>query len=302
VGATGTITVKEVCLNDPFTHHPGSVGFRPPFNAVCNRVSTPTTDDIGEWVFYHWQQLDRFFQCDLMIVLNRIFATAYATYEFVQWQTLYWQATAAVTANWVGKDFTGWLGGHLSNVAYGRTTTIIQTGGGTCNDIGCIISQLINLLSDVINRVVGPIIDAIGNVVFVIGDVVDILGEIVDVLLQLVTGAFSLLFAAVNGLLSLVFGLITVALNFFSNMVRLIESLAGAVNNATPRPIPGVPQCQLNPQSSAFCVILWVAENTVFSGIGALLIPLIIGVLAIRLFTWSISFIKRNIASVGNSV
>lgn len=301
--APGIVTVKEVCLNDPFAHHPTDGGGSPPFRPVCNSVSVPTTDELGEWIFYHWSQLDRFFQCDLMVVLNRIFATAYATYEFIQWQTLYWQAVASGATNWATKDMIYWVGGHFANIANGRTTTIIQQpGGGTCNDIGCIISQIIALLGDIVNRIVGPIVDAIGNVVLIFGDVIDILGDIVDALLNLLNAAFSLMFTAVTGLLTLIFGLITVILSFFSNFIITLESLATAINSASPRPIPGVPQCQLDPQSSAFCAILWALENTIFSGEGALFIPLIIGAMSIHLLLWSVSFIKRNLTKIGDSV
>jgi PKD repeat protein len=279
------LEVKKVCINDPFSNWgddgsgtPGGAnggGIQFPTN--CSRIDPPTEDtEIGPWIFYHWSNLDRFFQCDLMIMLNRMFNLGYDAYEFALWQMLYGQELSIRYSDWANRSLLPWLGGYFANMANGRTTTVIESGG-SCSDLWCVLTALIE-------QVIAPIVDAITG--------------LVNLLLQ----AGSLLLTALTMLLSLIFSLLNSIMGLFSGFISLLTGFTNAINNATPVPLPLLPTCQLDPQQNGFCLILWAFENTIFADEGILILWLILGFYALRLLMWMVHAYANNISEAGTSL
>ena len=57
------VTVPEVCLSPTdgeWTGY-GGEGVTPPISSTCTAVTQPDSDAVYEWIYYHWLQLDSFF-------------------------------------------------------------------------------------------------------------------------------------------------------------------------------------------------------------------------------------------------
>ncbi|MDX2161175.1 MAG: hypothetical protein SF162_07620 [bacterium] len=257
------VYLREVCVNDAFDNFDnGGAGSGIVFAPTCNRISPPAgTAPVQDWLYFHWQSLDRFFQCTLMITLNRLVTIGTRTLQFIQWQMMYWQSFGLELPRFI-VNVSEWANGHFTNLLNGRTT-IVQ-GGQQCSgfDLGCLLSQLLNLVGTLAETIISPL--------------VDVLSRVVDTLLALVTQAANLLFAVVNTLLSLFIMLITQLFNLWNQALSFLSSFVTAWNSADPEPLP-LPLYCADPRSSATCRTLWVLENTIFSRLGALIIPVGVG-------------------------
>lgn len=271
--------VREVCIDDPFNHHddPDAWIPPPPFQANCVGISPPHDNEIGPWIFYHWANLDRFFQCDLMVLLNRMHDTAQQTFRLIGWQFRWLQSVFIMAANWLSSDLVGWLGGHFRNMAVGQVTTIENAPGASLWDV----------LLALVNVVLGPIIQA--------------LYDIISVLLGILQQVVNLLLSVIEGIITVVLAIISQALNLLNLGQMLLNIIVSAYNNATPTALPGMPDCTSDPQASAWCIAMWVLENTIFSGTGAAIIPLISGIISIHLILWVVGEIRRTIMQVGQT-
>lgn len=273
------VRVREVCIDDPFLHHddPDAWIPEPPFQPNCVGISPPQGNDVGAWTFYHWSQLDRFFQCDLMILLNRMHDTAQNAYRLMGWQFRYWQATLLMFTRWLSTDLIHWLNGHFRNMAVGSVTTIESAPGASLWDV----------LLALINVVLGPIVQAIR--------------DIITMLLGIVSQVVNLVLVVIQGIISLIMLLLTQMLNLFGLAQSFLVALVTAYNTATPTPLPGMADCTANPQANAWCKSLWVLSNTIYSGPGALIIPLMTAILSIHLLLFVVGEFKRAVISIGQS-
>jgi PKD repeat protein len=268
------IRLREACINDPFSHHPGDEWTPPPLQVSCFTIPTPQDNQISTWLFWHWSKLDQFFQCDLMAQLNKMFELSYKTYTLFGWQARYWQSSLLMYTNWLGTDLVPWLDGHFRNMS-ANDFTVVNTGddGEGCHDFWCAIVSLSDLLRE-------------GFGVF---------GQ----LLQLVLMAFSLLFDIVSLLLRLIGGVFDLVLGLINQLFGLVQTISLAWNTAAPRQIPFLPTCE-EPQGNALCVGVWFLENTVFgTTFGRLIIPLLLSFAVTEWLEWMFSQIKGLITAIG---
>lgn len=268
--------ISEACIEPvtdvEFPGPPGGGGYIPPFQVNCTGdIPYPIGGDVGQWLAWHWHNLDQFFQCDLMKMLNSIHKTSLDTYQAIIWMFRYAIATTLKFTGWGTGQVIPWLNGHFNNLAQGRVTYIDDTGDGGLN--------VWDVLFALIERVVQPII---------------------DLLTRLVGGAADILFNVINSLISFFFAFLGQIISFIGLVQSLLGSIIVAFNTSTALTFPGAPACDVNPQGNVICIGIWVMDNTVFSGPGALIIPMIISIVSIRFLIWAARDVKKAILSIGN--
>jgi PKD repeat protein len=268
------IRLREACINDPFAHHPGDDWTPPPLPVSCFTIATPQDNQISTWLFWHWSKLDQFFQCDLMVQLNKMFDVGFKTYTMLGWQGRYWQSTLMMYTSWMGTDLFPWLDGHFRNVVVsGRGGSSPGGDDGLCHDFWCAMVSVVDLLRE-------------GLGVF---------GQ----LLELILLAFSLVFDLVSRVLRLVGGVLDLLLGYVNTLFGLVQTLALAWNTAAPQEIPFLPNCQ-EPQSNALCVGVWFLENTVLgTTFGRLLIPVFLSYAVTEWLEWMFGQIKGLLVTIG---
>lgn len=249
----------------------GGGGFDPPVIPRCGVVPIPIDNNVSSWTFYHWKNLERFFDCTLMIKINQIAQTVYDA-----WRTtrlfLRWVIVASNRAgDWLTTAFW-WLNGSVRNIAVGQVTTIYE-GSGQCSDIFCVFSSLIN-------GVISPIVNTITSI---LGQAANLLFNTLSVLLSLIVG-----------ILNELFGIIRIAQG-------ILASLLSAYNSSTPATIPGLPTCGVDPKSSPFCMAIWILDNTIFSGTGAAIIPALVALFSIHLLIWVVAEVRSTILTIGQT-
>ncbi len=274
------LRVDSLCLT-PLTEdgsfpNPDQGGpFQPPNTAACAVVPTPIDNNVSSWTYYHWKNLERFFNCTLMIKINAIQQTVQEAWKTTR---LFWRWVVVLVnriGDWVGSVFY-WLNGSIRNIAIGQVTTIYQSDSGTCSDLFCVLQAAINGL-------LGP------------------LNNVINTLLGLLTTAVNLLASIIAGVIQIIVALIASLFNFLQVGQSLLISLINAYNNATPVSVPGLPTCNIDPRSSSLCMGIWVLDNTIFSGTGSAIIPALVAVFSIHLIIWVIAEIKQTITSIGAS-
>jgi PKD repeat protein len=284
--ASGQAIVDQVCLRPAsLAGDVGGIGELPPFDLACasTNAAPQIGVDIGAWVYWQTLTLQQFFNCDLMIMLNKMFIEIQRAGQFGRWQMLYWQSYGMMFNQWM-KDFTGWLGGHLSNIAHGRATTIIN-GAQQCADLFCVLQQVIRLLETVVTQLLRPVLD--------------LLRPIVDTLLSLVNQAAALLFNIVNVVLSILLLLINQVFGLWNQVTAYVGAFTVAWNDAPVEQIAILPYCATNPRSNVMCMAFWALENTIFSGVGRFFMPVIIGGSSILLLIDSYQRIRRAVLQLG---
>jgi len=90
--------------------------------------------------------------------------------------------------------------------------------------------------------------------------------------------------------------------DFISLFQTLFEAVINSYINAPPIDIPHMPACSTNPQQNGLCIGLWMMENTIFSGTGALLIPLLISYSGIMWLLWAVKEIKKVVLETGRGL
>ncbi len=258
------VRIFELCIAGPFPQQ-GGAGTSTPFEAKCTVVTKPQGNLTSEWTEYHWQQLNRFFNCDLMVLFSRTYKRLDGGITLFAWQARYWQSSAMLGSAWLATDLFPWLNGHFANMS-GRTT--VSSGPG-----------VFDVLLALINTIVGPI---------------------VGLIVGLVEQAATLIFSVLSGLLTIFFAILGQIVGLVGTLIRQLGGLVGAYNTAAPQAIPGLPTCGLDPKGSAFCIGLWMMENTIFAtNAGRVVIPLILGYLATELIEYVIDEVRRIITITG---
>lgn len=85
--------------------------------------------------------------------------------------------------------------------------------------------------------------------------------------------------------------------------------MIGAINNAVPLAIPGLPQCVTNPMANDICAIYYILDWTLFAPgtAGALIIPLVLilmnFIIIVKFLRWGWRIIGRgeDMANAGSS-
>lgn len=266
------IYIESVCI----TEDDGGEIPPPDFGYTCDIITPPAGNDLGAWVSYHWENLNKFFHCELMILLNKIYSLLKQQFQMLGYSARWFMSAARSQATWLDTDLFPYLDGHFRNMAIGQVTNIEGESGATLWDV----------LAALIEAVLGPM--------------VGILGQIATMLIDLVNMAADLLFDLLSAVIGLILMFISQLLSLLLLGQQLLSSIVAAYHSATPTPIPGMPTCE-DPRSSAICIGIWITDNTVFSGPGAVIIPLIVGIAAIHLLLWVVGEIKRSVLAVGQT-
>lgn len=289
-GGAGTAGVRlfEVCLNPEDGVWPNSENI-PTFRTDCSFVPVPAGDNLGQWTVYHWRQLNRFFQCDLMVFLNEM---DNRIREFFSTATMFFRwviVSFNIVMTWVSTDLLFWLNGHLHNITNGNVT-FIEGGAQTCNSIWCALGALFGGGASIFDSIATVIVSAIE----------EIFAPIIQLVSFLITGAFTFFTSVAQQVLDLLFYAVRLLLEVVVNLFGLLERIIYDMTTAEPIPIPHAPYCATDPGGNAWCRLSWVAENTIFTGPGEAIIPLITGYIAVMLILWVISEIKRSIIESGS--
>jgi hypothetical protein len=275
-GGTGMtvygLRLTEGCLSGKFQQDTG--GTVPVLTGDCSYVSRPRNNDPAAWIQWQWLKLNSFFKCDLMVLLNKMWKTVRDFMTMVGWSIRWIQATGLNSAQWLNSNLFPWLAGHFNNIAIGQVTNITSEGS----------SSLWDVLLALISGVLAPLMDGIQTLVNIVGGVANLLIGVGTIFVMLVLQ------------------LATQMMSFAQLAQALLVTIIGAYNNSPPTTIPGMPYCAGDPKSNPFCIGIWVLDNTVFSGTGSAIIPLIVGVLSIHLILWVVGEIKTTIEKVGQAV
>lgn len=250
-------------------------GFEPPFVESCEAITVPQDNNISSWIYFHWANLNRFFDCTLMVKLNHFADTMDTTAKTMKWFMRWVIDTGQMGGRWMSTQLFPWLNGQFRNMAIGQVTTVYQSGG-SCNDIFCVLNTLISGILTPINNIVNTVLGLINAAA--------------NLLLTILTGVIGLGLAFLGRL----FGL-------FNQVTGLFTGIIGAYTTATPATISGLPTCGIDPTSSPFCRATWVLDNTIFGGRWAVLLTLILGIASIHLILWVIGEFKAAIISTGSS-
>lgn len=269
------LRINEACLSGKFQQSTG--GTVPTLTADCSYVARPRTNDPAAWTQWHWLNLNKFFKCDLMVLLNKMWQTIRNIFNLIGWSMRYIMSSMTATAQWSGSQLFPWLEGHFRNIAIGQVTNITQEGGGTIWDV------LLALISGVLS----PLTDGVL--------------QIVNLLVAIVGGAAGILFSVISAVITIVLAIAGQVLGFAQLGQSLLGTIITAYNTSTPQTIPGLPNCSGDPRSNAFCISIWVLDNTIFSGTGAAIIPLIVGILSIHLILWIVGELKKTIVEIGQA-
>lgn len=262
-----------------------------PFHPSCDATyDQPGAETLVDQIGWHWHKSEQFFQCDLMQMLNDMYDLAQDSYKRAGWSIRWNQNTALMYADWLSSDVIFWLNGHFANMANGRQTFVeVNNEGDTCNNLFCMVESffgagvsifdgLADLLHDVLDQVLAPIVDLLTTL---IGDTAGFVFDLLD------------------ALLAVAIMLIGQIVQLFQRALDLFGIVITAWNTAEPETLPGIPTCSINPQGHGLCIAIWMMDNTVFSGPGALIVPVLIGYGTLLLILGTIGDIKKTLIEAG---
>jgi hypothetical protein len=285
IGTSLGLNLLSLCLQDAggFSHHPGGGGSNWTPGTGCDNSAPPAElqDDFGAWIAYHLDGMEDIYYCDVIPQLERLNNITYGIYEYAQWSGLYSQAAQANMLQWADKQLFPWFGGYLSNIANAAGGRITVDPGGGCHDLFC-------LLDAVIQSIIGPI--------------VDLVGRIIDTILSLINTAANLLIPLIEAIIGFFVTIINGLSGILNSLITLITAFISGIANAQPAPVPGLPNCAIDPSSNAICAVMYGLEQTVFSDEGSAIIPLFIAILSIAYLQWFIGKITELIAEVTDRI
>jgi hypothetical protein len=241
---------------------------------TCGTIATPTLSATqpGTWTTWLWAQLNKFYRCELIKVLNQILTVMTNFFRTSLWQVRWSQAAVIRFGNFTSTGLY-WLNGHLHNIAVGR---VYQIEGSEFESYGDLGDVLLGGLSSIIE-------------VFV-----DLLQRVIDFIFYLLSLVFQIAFAIVMALIQLAVVLIGLIIGMLGQFFDLINALFFAWNNSTASPVAGLPMCAVEPKEAPVCIILWTLENTIFSGRGFLFIPFMIAYGSAELLLWAIAKFSKS--------
>ncbi len=285
------VRLREICIDDEFSHHESPwQDLIPP---VCRqRPSMPVDNtNIGGWLWWHWENLNNFFTCDLMILLNQMYDLGLSAYQFVIWQFLYGQAVVLSGIDWLSDSMFPWLSAHFNNIAQGNTTFITAESSTTIWDVLMSMFGIVQSLADSVTA-------AFNDAMVIILDTVQ---RLINTIFELFELAVALLGQIVVGIIQFVVALGLQLLLMTLEANTLLISIIEMWHSAVPEPLPGVPSCAtMHPSSHALCTAWWIMDNTFIAHpVGALIIPVFTSVFAVHMVLWSAYEIRRAIIETG---
>jgi hypothetical protein len=302
-GARG-LAIRAVCIGEGedggIPDDPGEISGGI-FEATCNTIPVPTGNSISSWFSWHWANLNSFFQCDLMVLLNAMYSLALRQYQLFRWSLLYNQAVMQQSWDWAGAQLFPWLAGHFTNIAVGQVTTINTTGGEEqCGNVFCLLQGLFSGIGGFISTLLDGIRAITLEVVGLLYDLLSTaLNAIITMLQQILGFIFSVLGMVVGiavDLVGLLIQLANTAAEIFQLLIQAVVRLITAWVDATPADI--IPSCALD-QTSARCIFFYIAERTVFTESGTLFMPAAAGGIYLSLFIWIINRLRRTLMDLG---
>jgi len=264
----------------------------PPFAENCTIVTQPITETLVAQIGWLWARSNQFFQCDLMRMLNRMFKLSQDAYRLMGWLGRYWVSSVIMWSRWVSTDGIPWLSGHFANIANGRQTFIQVNGSETCNNLFCLFTSLFGGIENIFDDLANTITTAITQV----------LAPITGALINLLNLTAGFIFNLLTAIISIALRLVGLVLSSFGIVFSFFGTITDAWNNSAAITIPGLPYCGTNPQANGFCIFLWMAEHTIFSGRGVVIIPLIVGYFSALLIIWGIKEINSTILEAGKAI
>lgn len=301
--ATGVrgLVVRSVCLDDGSGGGDGGGGDGDGiFEPTCGTISTPTGDDFGVWISWHWAQLNKFYRCELMILLNNLYRFLQRSWITVTWSTRWSQAATVKSINWFGAQFVPWLGGHLHNVAVGQVTNI--TTAEQCGNVFCLLQSLVTGFSDIVTTLLNGIRDIMEDV---IGGLVGLLGTalnaIISFLQQILGFIFSVLGLVIGiavDIVELLILLIGKAVELFEIVREILDMLLNSWLNADPIEWEFLPSCATD-ATHARCMFFYISERTIFTESGPAIFNTLIAGLWMNLFFFVIYAVKNALVTLG---
>jgi hypothetical protein len=295
------LAIRSVCIGDEGSGEGGGENGDGDgiFTPSCGTIAMPTGNDLSTWTSWLWAQLNKFYRCELMVMLN-------AQYKFFQkiWITTTWsirwsQAATVKTINWFGRDFVGWLGGHLSNIAIGQVTTI-TSGEEQCGNVFCLLESFVTGFSDVVTTLLNGIRDimedVIGGLFNLLSTALNAIISILQQLLGFILSTLGLIVGIAVDLVGLLIQLASTAAELFQLLIQAVVRLITAWTNAVPADV--IPSCDFD-QTSARCMFFYIAERTVFTESGTLFMPAAAGGVYLSLFVWVINRLRRALMDLG---
>jgi hypothetical protein len=146
------------------------------------------------------------------------------------------------------------------------------------------------------------IIDALYVILEALQDLFYFLLDILGRLFTIIEAVFVLLIDIVRLLIDTANGLIQYLLAMMNDVRNLFATLLNMWNTTPPATLPFVPSCTSNPQGNGMCIAFWMMEHTIFSGTGALFIPLIISFGSILALLWAARKLKTAIHTAGGLI
>lgn len=248
----------------------------------CGTIAIPTLSATqpGTWTTWLWAQLNKFFRCELIKVINSMHTAMVNFFRVAMWNIRWTQAAVIRFGNFTSSGFY-WLNGHLHNIAVGRVYQI--EGAETIESYGDLGDVLLGGLKSVID-------------VFI-----DLLQRIIDFVFYLLNLVFQLALSIVVALIRLAVILVGLIIGSLGQLFDLLNALFFAWNNSTATPIAGLPQCAIEPKGNPICIFLWTLENTIFSGRGFLFIPFIVAYGSAELLLWAVAKFSKRAQDTGQS-
>ena len=316
-----SLDVRSVCLEAGDTTNGGSPDEFPGdwtddtpqdlFAASCETISRPQGNDIGPWINWHWHNLNQFFTCELMTLLNSWYRKTVNFFNTMTWAVRWLMMYIATTMEWLAYQVIPYFSGYLDNMrgggflVYGETESnnscewydLICHGQNILSGIGDFFSDsfdalkgLPDLLTDIVNGLIDSfnwLMDKLEGLFKWLWDGLtsfwNWIRSGINWMLDFITDVFKPIIDLGLDLINTVVGWLSFAREFLSELVT-------SYNNATPQPVPGVPDCQSG-STEVLCMFYWMIENTILSGsIGVLYIPVIVSILTIL---FAISYVRQ---------
>ncbi len=301
VGGSGgqSAQIDKICITTTDGVSPPGYLQGPEIIAACRTCSyIPTgvlAEDFTEYVRYLSCALGQLWECNLKSVLAGIWLGITAILTLFSYFRIWLGGTISGAMEW-------WLNALYAIMAYANGLTLnlgTQINNGLTNvRFGTVITQGGAGLWDVLLAVINQIGNLGNNIVTGLRDVIlSAIGPVTTLLSQIVSGLFGLL----SGIVALIAALISLAASFIvlagTTLVGTasdsIGALFAAFNAAAMAQPPGAFSCNV-PGSFLYypCLGLYILDNTIFAGPAQVLIPLVLGVIAINLLLWGLKKIR----------
>lgn len=291
------VAILSLCIGDGGDEGESGGGL---LEANCNIISTPAGNDLSTWISWLWAKLNQFYRCELMVLLNSLYNFLQKSWITVTWSIRWSQAATVMTVNWFGRDFVGWLGGHLSNIAVGQVTTITTTE--QCGNVFCLLQSLVNGVSDIITTLLEGIRDILEDVIGAVYDLLSTaLNAIINILQQILSFIFSVLGLVIGiavDIVGLILQIVAKAMELFDLMRQLLSTLLTSWLNAEPIMWDILPSCKFD-QTSFRCMFFYICERTIFTESGSSFITVIVAGLWMNTFFFVIYRVKAALIDLG---